>query len=311
MDRLRTVFMGTPDFAVPSLDALIEAGHEVACVYTQPPRPAGRGHKARPCAVHARAAALGLEIRHPHSLRDAAAAVAFAGLAADVVVVAAYGLILPRAILEGSRLGCLNVHASLLPRWRGAAPIQRAILAGDETTGITLMQMDEGLDTGAILAQSALAIGPDMDAGALHDRLAALGAGLLARTLPDFAPARIIPRAQPEDGITYAAKIERAETRINWHRAAIEIERQVRAFSPVPGAWFEAGGTRVRVLGAHVVDGAAGPPGTVIDDAATIACAERAIRLDRLQRQGKDAMEARAFLRGFPLAPGTQLADAS
>ena len=309
MDRLRTVFMGTPDFAVPSLDALIGAGHEVACVYTQPPRPAGRGHKERPSAVHLRAAAQGIEVRHPRSLRDPAAAAAFTELAPDVAVVAAYGLILPKAILDAPRLGCLNVHASLLPRWRGAAPIQRAILAGDETTGITVMKMDEGLDTGAMLATSELAIGPDMDAGTVHDRLAALGAELLVETLPGFASGRITPRAQPEDGITYAAKIERAETRIDWSRPAVEVGRQVRAFSPFPGAWFETAGTRVRVLAAHVVDGAADQPGTVIDVTATVACADRALRLDRLQRQGKGAMAAEAFLRGFPLTPGTVLSD--
>ncbi len=309
MDGLRTVFMGTPEFAVASLDALIAAGHDVACVYTRAPRPAGRGHKERPSPVHARAAAAEIEVRHPRGLRDSGAAAAFARIGADVAVVAAYGLILPAPILETPRLGCLNVHASLLPRWRGAAPIQRAILAGDRKTGITIMKMDEGLDTGPMLARSEIEITARTDAGELHDRLAGLGARLLVETLGGYAAGRIAPVAQPGEGITRAARIDRAETRIDWHRPAAEVDRQVRAFAPSPGAWFETAGQRVRVLAAHVVDAAAGRPGTVIDEAATVACVEGALRLDRLQRQGRGPMDAESFLHGFALAPGTRLGE--
>ena len=298
--------MGTSDFAVANLDALIDAGHEIACVYTPPPRPVGRGHKEPPSPAQARAALAGIEVRHPHSLRDEDAVAAFAELGADIAVVAAYGLILPAPILEAPRLGCVNVHASLLPRWRGAAPIQRAIMAGDRFTGITIMKMDEGLDTGPILAQAQLKITPETDAGAMHDGLAALGARLLVETLPDYAEGQISPTPQPEEGITYAAKIDHTETRIDWQRSAADVDRQVRAFAPHPGAWFEVAGQRIRVLAGHRFAGG-GVPGTVIDDAATVACAEGALRLDRLQRQGRSPMEAADFLRGFALEPGTRL----
>lgn len=304
MGTLRIVFMGTPGFAVPALDALIAAGHEIVCVYTQPPRPAGRGQRERRSAVHERADGHGLPVRHPAKLTDAGA---LAALSPDIAVVAAYGLILPAAVLEAPRLGCVNIHASLLPRWRGAAPIQRAILAGDDETGITIMQMDEGLDTGAILAQRRLPIGKDDDAGALHDALAALGAELVVETLAELAEGRLRGRPQAGDGVTYAAKIDRAETRIDWRKPASEIHRQVRALSPAPGAWFEAGGIRIRVLAARALPGSAQPPGTVVDDGAAIACGSGALRLERLQRAGKGAMDADAFLRGFPLAEGTIL----
>ncbi len=310
MTGLRTVFMGTPEFAVPSLEALLAAGHDIVCVYTRPPRPAGRGHRERPSVVHARAAAAGIGVRHPRRLREPEAAAAFAALGADIAVVAAYGLILPAPVLAAPRLGCLNVHASLLPRWRGAAPIQRAILAGDRKTGITIMKMDDGLDTGPMLAQSEIEIAERTDAGALHDRLAALGARLLVETLPEYADGRIVPVGQPARGITHAARIDRAETRIDWNRPAVEVDRQVRAFAPHPGAWFETAGRRVRVLAAHVVDAAGPRPGTVIDHAATVACAAGALRLDRLQRQGKEPMEAASFLRGFPLEAGNRLGEA-
>ena len=304
MGTLRIVFMGTPDFAVPALDALIAAGHEIVCVYTRPPRPAGRGQRERRSAVHQAADRFGLSVRHPARLTDAAARAAFSP---DVAVVAAYGLILPAALLQAPRLGCVNVHASLLPRWRGAAPIQRAILAGDDETGITVMQMDEGLDTGGILSQRSLPVGPGDDAGAVHDALAAMGADLVVETLAEIAEGRLRARPQPDEGVTYAAKIDRAETRIDWRKPASEIQRQIRALSPAPGAWFEVGGTRVRVLAARAVPGIALKPGTVMGDGSSIACGTGGLRLERLQRAGRSAVDAGAFLRGFPLAGGTVL----
>lgn len=304
MGPLRIVFMGTPDFAVPALDALIAAGHEILCVYTQAPRPAGRGQRERRSAVHEYAGRRDLPVRHPRRLADADA---LTGLSPDVVVVAAYGLILPAAMLQEPLLGCVNIHASLLPRWRGAAPIQRAIMAGDDETGVTVMQMDEGLDTGAILSQRRRPIRPEDDAGTLHDALAGMGARLVVETLAEMAEGGLRARPQPDDGATYAAKIDRAETRIDWRRPASEIHRQVRAFSPHPGAWFEAGSTRIRVLAARPMTGTAPPPGTVIDDGPTIACGSGALRLERLQREGRKAVDAGAFLRGFPLAAGTVL----
>ena len=314
MSRLRTVFMGTPDFAVPVLDALLAAGHEVVRVYTRPPARSGRGRAARPSPVQRRAERAGIEIGHPAGLRGPGAGAEMASAGADAAVVAAYGALLPPPVLEAPPLGCLNVHASLLPRWRGAAPIQRAILAGDATSGVTVMKMDEGLDTGPVLARAPLDLPPDIDAGALHDRLAALGAGLLVRALEDYAAGRAALRPQPERGATWAPKIDRAETRIDWRLAAPALDRQVRAFSPRPGAWFEAGGERVRVLAAHVASPAAGGagarPGTVLDDRAAVACGAGALRLDRLQRAGKAPMAAAEFLRGFPLSPGGLLAGA-
>lgn len=304
MGSLRIVFMGTPDFAVPALDALIAAGHEIVGVYTRPPRPAGRGQRERRSPVHELAGRRGLRVFHPGRLADAGS---FAALSSDAAVVAAYGSILPAAFLEAPRLGCVNIHASLLPRWRGAAPIQRAIMAGDAETGITVMQMDEGLDTGGILSQRRMPIGPTDDAGAVHDALAAVGAGLVVETLAEMAAGRCRARPQPDEGVTYAAKIDRAETRIDWRKAAREIHRQVRALSPVPGAWFEAGGTRVRVLAARPVSGDAPPPGTVIGDGSAIACGDGSLLLERLQRAGKQAVDAGAFLRGFPMPAGTVL----
>ena len=298
MTALRIVFMGTPAFAVPALGALVAAGHDVACVYTQPPRRAGRGHRQRLSAVHEAANRHGLAVRHPARLDDSGD---FAALAADIAVVAAYGLILPAALLEVPRLGCVNIHASLLPRWRGAAPIQRALLAGDEETGITVMQMDEGLDTGPILAQRRLAIGPRDDAGKVHDALAAMGAELLLETLAEVAEERCRPRPQPDHGATYAAKIERGETAIDWREPAAAVHRRVRAFSPAPGAWFEADGTRIRVLAARLLPGVSAAPGTVIDDRGAVACGEGGLRLERLQRAGREAVDAESFLRGFSL----------
>jgi methionyl-tRNA formyltransferase len=298
--------MGTPAFAVPVLDALIAAGHELAGVYSQPPRPAGRGHAVRPSPVHEAALARGIAVRTPPSLKSASEQDAFRALALDAAVVAAYGLILPRPILEAPRLGCINIHASLLPRWRGAAPIQRAILAGDDRTGVTIMQMDEGLDTGGMILAEATPIGPDEDAGALHDRLAAIGARLIVEALALLAAGCARPMLQPETGVTYAQKIERTEARLDWRRPAAEEARRVRAFAPAPAAYFEHGGERIRVLAAEVAAGE-GPAGKVLDDQLCVACGIGALRLTRLQRAGRSAMGAAEFLRGFALPPGTRL----
>ena len=298
MPGLSIVFMGTPDFAVPALDALVAVGHDVACVYTRAPRSAGRGQRERRSPVHSAADRLGLPVRHP---AEPGGARDLAALAADIAVVAAYGLILPAAALRAPRLGCVNIHASLLPRWRGAAPIQRALLAGDDETGITIMQMDEGLDTGAILSQRRLPIDPGDDAGTVHDALAAMGAELLLETLAEIADGRCRPRPQPDQGVTYAAKIDRSETAIDWREPAALVHRRIRAFSPTPGAWFEAQGTRIRVLAARPMPAVAAPPGTVVDDQGTVACGAGGLRLELLQRAGKGAVDAPAFLRGFSL----------
>ncbi len=304
MSPLRLVFMGTPDFSVAILAALLEAGHHVAAVYSQPPRPAGRGHKEQPTPVHAFAAARGIEVRTPHSLKGEDEQRRFADLGADVAVVAAYGLILPAAILRAPRRGCLNVHASLLPRWRGAAPIQRAIEAGDAETGVTIMQMDEGLDTGAMLLADRLPIGPQTDAQDLHDRLAAQGAGLMVRALAGLDG--LTARPQPDQGVTYARKLAKEEGRLDWTRAAAALDRQVRAFTPWPGVWCQVGGERLKVLRACPAEGR-GVPGTVLDDALAVACGDGALRLLRLQRPGKGPMDAADLLRGFPLPPGSRL----
>ena len=303
---LRLAFMGTPDFAVPALRALADAGHEVVCVYCQPPRPAGRGQKPRPSPVQAAADALGIPVRTPTSLKSVEEQAAFRELDLDAAVVAAYGLILPKAILEAPRLGCFNIHGSLLPRWRGAAPIQRAILAGDDETGITIMQMDEGLDTGPMLLAESIPITGDTTASDLHDRLAELGARLMVQALDGIETGSLRPTPQPEDGATYAKKLAREEARIDWRASAANIERQVRAFTPWPGAWFEADGVRVKLLAAAVVDGG-GEPGTVLDDALTVACGDGALRLERLQREGRKPADRDAFIRGFPLAKGRRL----
>jgi methionyl-tRNA formyltransferase len=305
---LSLVFMGTPEFAATILGALIAAGHRIAAVYTQPPRPAGRGHRLQPSPVQALAEAHGLPVRYPTSLRDAAAQQDFAALGADAAVVAAYGLILPKQILDAPRLGCLNVHASLLPRWRGAAPIQRAILAGDRETGITIMRMAEGLDTGPILLWQAIPIEPKTTAGKLTERLAELGARLLVEALGGVAAGRLAARPQPEAGVTYAAKLRREEAQLDWRRPAILLERQVRAFDPWPGAFFFAREERIRVLSAEAEAHAAGvTPGTVLDERLSISCGEGALRPLRLQRPGRAPLDAAAFLRGFALPPGTVL----
>jgi methionyl-tRNA formyltransferase len=304
---MRLVYMGTPDFAVPALEALLAAGHEIACVYTQPPRPAGRGQREQRSPVHERAAAHGLPVRTPATLKSDDAQRAFAGLASDAAVVAAYGLILPPAILAAPRLGCLNIHASLLPRWRGAAPIQRAILAGDAETGITIMQMDAGLDTGAMLRQAATPIGAEDTGQTLHDRLAGIGGREIVAALGDLAAGLAAARPQPAAGVTYAAKLTRADGRLDWARPAVELERQVRAFDPWPGAWFEHKGERIKVLAAKPAAASPAPPGTVLDSTPVIACGEGGLQLLKLQRPGKAPLEAGTFLRGFALPPGTRL----
>ena len=304
---LRIAYMGTPDFSVPALAALIEAGHEVACIYTQPPRRAGRGKKDRPSPVHEFAAERGIEVRHPISLRDEAEQAAFAALELDVAVVAAYGLILPKSFLDAPRHGCLNIHASLLPRWRGAAPIQRAILAGDRISGVTIMRMDEGLDTGPMLMSESVTIGPKTNAGELHDALAETGARMIVQALDRLEAGKLEETPQPDEGVTYAAKIDKAETRIDWSQPAAEVDRRICGFAPFPGAWFELEGERVRALAGTIVNGH-GEPGEVLDDELTVACSECAIRLDKVQRAGKAAMETPAFLRGHAVPKGTLLA---
>lgn len=303
---MRLIFMGTPDFAVPTLEALAEAGHEVAAVYCQPPRRAGRGKKPRPSPVQARAEALGMEVRHPASLKGPAEQAEFAALDADAAVVAAYGLILPRPVLEAPRLGCWNVHASLLPRWRGAAPIQRAILAGDAETGVCIMRMETGLDTGPVALRGTVPIGPEDTGGSLHDKLAGLGARLMPKALAGIAADALAVEAQPEQGVTYAAKIEKGEARIDWSAPAADVDRKIRAFAPFPGAWTEVGGERVKLLLSRVEDGE-GVPGTVLDDQLRVACGTGAVRVLRLQRAGKGAAAADEVLRGFAIPKGTPL----
>ncbi len=299
---MRIIFMGTPDFAVPSLDALVAAGHQVVAAYTQPPRRAGRGKLLSPSPVQIRAEALGIQVRYPVRLREPVDQYAFAALAPDVAVVAAYGLILPPPILEAPVMGCINVHASLLPRWRGAAPIQRAIMAGDSLTGVTIMEMAAGLDTGAMLARAVTTI-DSKTAGELTVELAKMGAGLLVQTLGNPPPA--VP--QPETGVTYAAKIDKAEARIDFGAGALAVERQVRAFAPAPGAWFEHGGERIRVLKAEAIGGGA-EPGLVADEGLVVGCGVGLIRLVTVQRAGRGAMRAHELLRGFAIPVGTVLA---
>jgi methionyl-tRNA formyltransferase len=301
---MRIVFMGTPDFAVPVLDALIDAGHDVVAAYSQPPRAGGRrGKSLTPSPVQARAEILGIEVRTPQSFRKEPGAIhAFAALAADVAVVAAYGLILPQALLDAPRLGCLNVHGSLLPRWRGAAPIQRAILAGDAETGVGIMQMEAGLDTGPVLLEERTPI-DGKTSGILSAELAAMGARLMVRVLDDISA--FPPRAQPEEGVTYASKIDKAEARIDFTRSAIDVERQIRAFNPVPGAYFETGGERIKVLSAAVM-ALSGAPGEVLDGQFTLACGDGAIRPLAVQRAGRGVMTSGELLRGFSIDIGTR-----
>jgi methionyl-tRNA formyltransferase len=301
---MKLVFMGTPAFSVPVLDALVQAGHEIVAVYCQPPRPAGRGKKETPTPVHQRAIDLGLPVRHPTSLKGADAQADFAALNADAAVVVAYGLILPQAVLDAPKRGCLNIHASLLPRWRGAAPIHRAIMAGDVETGICIMQMDAGLDTGPVLLREVTPIGAQDTTGQLHDRLSLMGARLIVDALDRLDDLTPVP--QPAEGVTYAAKIDKSEAAIDWTRPAEEVDRQIRALSPFPGAWVDHDGQRIKLLASRLADGA-GTAGTVLDDALTVACGTGAVQLLRLQRAGRGAQDATEFLRGSPLPKGTVL----
>jgi methionyl-tRNA formyltransferase len=300
------VFMGTPPFAVPTLAAVVAAGHRVRAVYTQPPRPAGRGHKEQRSAVDEKALELGLDVRTPATLKDEAEQQAFAALQPDAAVVVAYGLILPKPILAAPRLGCFNLHGSILPRWRGAAPIERAILAGDTETGVAVMRMEAGLDTGPVLLEARVPIGPRDTAVQLRERLAEIGAQLMVRALDDLAAGRAVERPQAAEGVTYAKKIEKGEGAIDWRRPAVEIDRMVRALSPFPGVTFEHAGQRLKVHAAEISEGQ-GEPGTVLDDKGTIACGEGAIRLLEVQRPGARALPIEEFLRGFKLPKGTRL----
>ena len=303
---LRLIFMGTPDFAVPTLIALTAVGHDVAAVYTRAPKPAGRGMELQASPVEREARRLALPVQTPKTLRDFDVQAAFAAHKADAAVVVAYGLILPKAILETPRLGCFNVHASLLPRWRGAAPINRAIMAGDAETGVTIMKMDEGLDTGAIAMAERTLIAPDMTAGGLHDVLARLGADLIVRALAALERGTLALTPQPEEGVTYADKIDKNETRIDWSKPWKQVHDHIRGLSPFPGAWCEIDGVRVKALRSTKGEGS-GAPGTVLDDRLTIACGEGAVRLRQVQRAGKQPMAVEEFLRGTPVKPGTTL----
>ena len=296
--------MGSPEFSVPVLDALVAAGHDIACVYCQPPRRAGRGKQERATPVQARAQALGLMVRHPVSLKDTQAQADFAALNADVAVVVAYGLILPQAILDAPAQGCLNIHASLLPRWRGAAPIHRAIMAGDAETGICIMQMEAGLDTGPVLLRRAVPIGDQVTTDQLHDQLSDLGAALIVEALQSLPD--LVPDPQPAQGVTYADKIDKAEAQVDWTGSAAQVDRQIRGLSPFPGAWTMIDGQRVKLLASALADGA-GAPGQVLDDAMTVACGDGAVQLLRLQRAGKGAQDTQTFLRGYPVARGARL----
>ena len=311
MNALRVVFMGSPDFSIPTLQAVLDAGHEVVCVYAQPPRPAGRGHKERSCPVHLFAEERGLPVRTPGSLKDENEQHAFAGLKADLAVVVAYGLILPEAILNAPRLGCINVHASLLPRWRGAAPIQRAIQAGDAETGVCIMQMDKGLDTGPVYLCERIDIGSGTTGGHLHDQLSELGGKACADAISGLIQGTLIATPQATSGITYAAKLDVAEARIDWSLPADEIARTVRAFNPWPGTWFEHDGHRIKVLHASAdlaAEGGEDRPGIILDERPSIACGRGQLILSRLQRAGRKPQDASEFLRGYDLPPGTVLA---
>lgn len=294
---MKIVFMGTPEFSVPVLEALHQH-HEIIAVYCQPPRPAGRGKADRPSPVQARAEALGLPVRHPVSLRSIEAQQDFAALQPDVAVVVAYGLILPQVVLDVPRLGCLNIHASLLPRWRGAAPIHRAIIAGDAETGVCIMQMDAGLDTGPVLLREATAIGAEETTADLHDRLSAMGARLIVDALARLPLPAV---AQPDAGVTYAAKVDKAEARVDWAQPAVEVDRLIRGLSPFPGAWCEVAGERVKLLRSRLTTGA-GAPGQVLGGL-TVACGTGAVEITLAQREGKRAMGPDDFLRGFVLPP--------
>ncbi len=313
MQPLRLVFMGSPEFSVPVLAALMDAGHDIVCVYSQPPRPAGRGQKERPSSVHAFALKKGLQVRTPESFKGAKEQAAFQDLFKDgaaAAVVVAYGQILPKAVIEAPGLGCLNVHASLLPRWRGAAPIQHAIMAGDAETGVTIMKIEQELDAGPILKAGKVPITADTTAETLHDTLAGMGGPLMLDALEGLAAGTLEPEPQGDDGVTYAPKLGRDEGRLDWSLSAAELERRVRALNPWPGVWFEHAGDRIKVLAADVAEGEPGQePGTLVDDALGVACGSGVLRLKRVQRAGRDAQDAGAFLLGFPLAAGIKLVN--
>ena len=304
---MRLIFMGSPAFSVPVLEALVAAGHEIVAVYTQPPRPAGRGKKQRPCPVHARALALTLDVRHPASLKEAEEQAAFSELRADAAVVVAYGLLLPQELLDAPAHGCLNIHASLLPRWRGAAPIHRAIMAGDRETGICIMQMEAGLDTGPVLYQETISIAPDETTAALHERLSDLGARSIVQSLKDLS--QLQARPQSSVGICYAQKIDKSEAQIDWSLPAEILDRRIRGLSPFPGAWAMLRGERVKFLGSALIscEQPLASAGTVLDDDLGIACGSGALRITRLQRAGKSAQSSAEFLRGTPVIAGEQL----
>jgi methionyl-tRNA formyltransferase len=304
---LRLVFMGTPEFAVPTLTEIVGAGNEIVAVYTQPPRPAGRGMADRKSPVHEAAERFGLPVLTPKSLKDEVTQATFAAHAADAAVVVAYGLILPQTVLEAPHHSCLNLHASLLPRWRGAAPIQRAIMAGDSETGVAVMRMEAGLDTGPVCMEERCAIGPDMTAGELHDRLATLGAGLMVRALAALSRDSLDCRPQPESGATYANKIDKGEARIDWSQPAQSVHNKIRGLSPFPGAWFEFNGERIKVLRSHCdpdVGADRRAPGMLVDNEGTVACGDGTIRLVELQRPGRQHMSYAEFARGARLKPG-------
>jgi methionyl-tRNA formyltransferase len=303
----RLAFMGSPTFALPTLEALLDAGHDVACVYSQPPRPAGRGKQERLTPVHAFAASRGIEVRTPKSLKKPEEQAAFAALNLDIAIVVAYGLILPKAILDAPKRGALNLHGSLLPRWRGAAPIQRAIMAGDRITGVQVMRMEEGLDTGAVLSTFETPIEFDDTTATLHDRLSEKGARLMRDTLDKLERGETVETPQPAEGVTYAHKITPAETRIDWTRPAREIDFMIRGLSPAPGAWFELDGARVKVLQSRLGQGS-GAPGEVLDDQLLIACGDGAVRLLTVQREGRGPLAADVFLRGQAVPQGARLA---
>lgn len=307
---MRLAFLGTPDFAVAALAAIVEAGHEVACVYSQPPAPRGRGHELKPSPVHAFAEARGIPVRTPASMRDPAEIEAFRALGLDCAVVVAFGQILPREVLEAPRLGSFNVHGSLLPRWRGAAPIQRAIMAGDAVTGVQVMRMTEGLDEGPVLSTAEVPIGALETAGTLHDRMAAAGADLIVATLAEIAAGRAVETPQAEDGVTYAKKIRPKEARIDWTKPGVETDRKIRGLSPFPGAWFELptdkGPVRVKVL-LSAYEAADGAPGVALDDRLLVGTGAGAVRLLKVQREGRGPQDAEAFLRGSPVPAGTKL----
>lgn len=307
MTKLRLAFMGTPDFAVPALQALRKAGHDIVAVYSQPPKPAGRGQQIKKSSIHLAAEALGIEVRTPKSLRNVDEQKLFADLNLDIAVVAAYGLILPEAILDAPKKGCLNIHASLLPRWRGAAPIQRSILAGDTETGITIMQMDVGLDTGEMLVKSAVPITKTTTAGSLHDLLMDIGGKLIVAAVDDLVSGTIKPVPQPEQGVTYAAKLTREDGRIDWTKTATEIERQIRGLQPWPGCFFMLGDEAIKVLAADIISEKNGDAGALLDNQFTVACGQGVLRLTSIQRAGKKPMDGASFLRGQRIALGTKL----